>query len=220
MTPAFEKLQQALKRLPGGGYRSAERIALHLLVEKPARLPELVATLEEAAMAVRRCTRCGNLAEGDLCAVCADARRDQAVVCVVEHTPDLVAMERSGAYRGVYHVLHGRLSPINGVGPDDLNWAALRGRLASGEVRELILALGNDVEGEATCHFITQQLAETTSSLDSACPVREGDGGAGDGAASAVKVSRIGFGLPSGGGVLYADAVTLRSALEGRREYS
>ena len=214
MTPAFEKLQQALKRLPGVGYRSAERIALHLLVEKPARLPELVAALEEAARTVRRCTRCGNLAEGELCAVCADARRDQAVVCVVEHTPDLVAMERSGAYRGVYHVLHGRLSPINGVGPDDLNWDALRERLAAGEVRELILALGNDVEGEATCHFITQQLAEHAGDG----VVAEGE--TADEAARSVKVSRIGFGLPSGGGVLYADAVTLRSALEGRREYS
>lgn len=208
MTPAFEKLQQALKRLPGVGYRSAERIALHLLVEKPARLPELVAALGEAARTVRRCARCGNLAEGELCAVCADARRDQSVVCVVEHTPDLVAMERSGAYRGVYHVLHGRLSPINGVGPEELNWEALRERLGSGEVRELILALGNDVEGEATCHFITQQL---TSSADE--PPADGSG-------AAVKVSRIGFGLPSGGGVLYADAVTLRSALEGRRDYS
>lgn len=204
MTPAFDKLQQALKRLPGVGYRSAERIALHLLVEKPARLPELVAVLEEAARTVRRCARCGNLAEGEACAVCADERRDRGVVCVVEHTPDLVAMERSAAYRGVYHVLHGRLSPINGVGPDELNWPALRERLASGEVRELILALGNDVEGEATCHFITRHLAED---------------GAGGGGGAAVKVSRIGFGLPSGGGVLYADAVTLKSALEGRRDY-
>ena len=215
MTPAFEKLQQALKRLPGVGYRSAERIALHLLVEKPVRLPELVAALEEAARIVRRCTRCGNLAEGELCGVCADARRDQAVVCVVEHTPDLVAMERSGAYRGVYHVLHGRLSPINGVGPDDLNWEALRERLVSGAVRELILALGNDVEGEATCHFITQQLVENAGRG----VLAEGEDGAG-GAPEPVKVSRIGFGLPSGGGVLYADAVTLKSALEGRREYS
>lgn len=98
-------------------------------------------------------------------------------------------------------MLHGRLSPINGVGPGDLNWETLRARLEAGEVRELILALGNDVEGEATCHFITRHLA---------------DGG---GAGAAVKVSRIGFGLPSGGGVLYADAVTLKSALEGRREY-
>jgi recombination protein RecR len=198
VTPAFEQLQQALKRLPGVGYRSAERMALHLLVEKPERLPALVEALEVAARAVRRCARCGNLAEGESCAVCADARRDGAVVCVVEHVPDLVAMERSGAYRGGYHVLHGRLSPINGVGPGELNWESLKTRLETGEIRELILALGNDVEGEATCHFIQQHLPP---------------GGA-------VKVSRIGFGLPSGGGVLYADAVTLRSALEGRREYS
>ncbi|MBC8011242.1 MAG: recombination protein RecR [Burkholderiales bacterium] len=208
MTPAFEKLQQALKRLPGVGYRSAERMALHLLVEKPERLPALVAALEDAAGAVRRCARCGNLAEGERCAVCADERRDHGVVCVVEHVPDLVAMERSAAYRGGYHVLHGRLSPINGVGPDDINWPALRERLESGEVRELILALGNDVEGEATCHFITRHL----SAVGGAAPAAE--------ATLAIKVSRIGFGLPSGGGVLYADAVTLRSALEGRREYS
>ncbi len=199
MTPAFEKLQQALKSLPGVGYRSAERMALHLLVEKPERRVALVAALEAAARAVHRCVRCGNLAEGEQCAVCADARRDEAVVCVVEHVPDLVAMERSGAYRGVYHVLYGRLSPINGVGPGELNWEALRTRLESGAVRELILALGNDVEGEATCHFITQHLGT----------VRD----------VAVKVSRIGFGLPSGGGVLYADAVTLKSALDGRRDY-
>ena len=198
MTPAFDQLQQALKRLPGVGYRSAERMALHLLVEKPGRLRELVTALETAARSVRRCARCGNLAEGELCAVCADTRRDGAVVCVVEHVPDLVAVERSGAYRGSYHVLHGRLSPINGVGPAELNWASLQARLEGGEIRELILALGNDVEGEATCHFIQQHLP----------------------AGGAVRVSRIGFGLPSGGGVLYADAVTLRSALEGRRDYA
>lgn len=215
MTPAFEKLQQALKRLPGVGYRSAERMALHLLVEKPERLPALVSALEDAARAVRRCERCGNLAEETLCPICADERRDRSVVCVVEHVPDLVAMERSGAYRGGYHVLHGRLSPINGVGPDDINWPALLARLEAGEIRELILALGNDVEGEATCHFITRHLPGADDGS-----VREETAAGGGDPAPAVKVSRIGFGLPSGGGVLYADAVTLRSALEGRREYS
>ena len=200
MTPAFEKLQKHLKQLPGLGYRSSERIALHLLVEKPARLPALVAALEEAARVVRRCARCGNLAEGEggLCAICADEKRDRSVVCVVEHVPDLVALERSGAYRGSYHVLHGKLSPIHGVGPDDLNFAALHACVASGEVAELILALSNDVEGEATCHYLTEHLPP---------------GGA-------LKVSRIGFGLPSGGGVLYADSVTLKSAIDGRRDYS
>ena len=199
MTPAFEKLQKHLKQLPGLGFRSAERIALNLLVEKPDRLPQLVAALEEAARAVRRCPRCGNLAEGDLCAICADERRSGAVVCVVEHVPDLVALERSGAYRGAYHVLHGKLSPIHGIGPNDLNFASLLARVAAGEVQELILALSNDVEGEATCHYLTEQLQATG---------RE------------VKITRIGFGLPSGGGVLYADSVTLKSALDGRRAYS
>jgi recombination protein RecR len=198
MTPAFERLQQQLKQLPGVGYRSAERMALHLLVGKPGALPVLINALEEAARSVRRCQRCGNLAETEHCALCADERRDQGIVCVVENIPDLVALERSGAYRGVYHVLHGKLSPIHGIGPGELNLATLLSRVQAGEVRELILALSNDVEGEATCHYLTEHL-----------PV----GGA-------VQVTRIGFGLPSGGGVLYADSVTLKSALDARREYS
>lgn len=197
MTPAFEKLQKHLKQLPGLGYRSSERIALHLLVEKPDRLPALVAALEEAAKSVRRCPRCGNLAEEELCAICADERRDHGLVCIVEQVPDLVAIERSGAFRGVYHVLHGKLSPIHGVGPNDLNLASLHERIRSGAVRELILALSNDVEGEATCHYLTEHLPADTG----------------------VTATRIGFGLPSGGGVLYADAVTLKSALESRRGY-
>lgn len=198
MTPAFEKLQKHLKQLPGLGYRSSERIALHLLVEKPDRLPALVAALEEAAKTVRRCTRCGNLAEEYLCGICGDERRDHGLVCVVEQVPDLVAIERSGAFRGVYHVLHGKLSPIHGVSPADLNFAALNARIGGGTVRELILALSNDVEGEATCHYLTEHLP----------------------ADSGVTATRIGFGLPSGGGVLYADSVTLKSALDGRRNYS
>src|SRR5277367_5840574 len=105
MTPAFEKLQKHLKELPGLGHRSSERIALNLLVEKPKRLAALVEALQEAAKSVRSCTRCGNLAEADLCAVCSDGRRDAALVCVVENVPDLVALERSGAFRGCYHVL-------------------------------------------------------------------------------------------------------------------
>lgn len=196
MTPAFEKLQKHLKQLPGVGYRSAERIALHLLVERPERLSALVEALQSAAAAVHRCARCGNLAEGERCAVCADERRLAGVVCVVEHVPDLVAIERSGSYRGAYHVLHGKLSPIQGVGPENLNLATLLERIAAGEIQELILALSNDVEGEATCHYLVDRMP-----------------------ADKVKVTRIGFGLPSGGGVLYADSVTLKSALDGRRSY-
>ncbi|HEY3756450.1 MAG TPA: recombination mediator RecR [Opitutaceae bacterium] len=194
---AFEDLQQRLKQLPGLGYRSSERIALHLLLEKPERLNGLVAALQSAAAAARRCRRCGNLAEGELCAVCADPRRQQRQVCVVEHVPDLMAMERSGAWTGVYHVLFGRLSPMQGVGPADLNLASLLSRMERGEVDELILALSNDVEGEATCHYLTEHLP----------------------AGGGIRVTRIGFGLPSGGGVVYADAVTLKSALDARRAF-
>ncbi len=196
MTPALEQLQKTLKQLPGVGYRSAERIALHLLVEKPERLPQLVAALESAARSVRRCTVCGNLAEEEHCAICADEKRRTGQVCVVENVQDLAALERSGAYRGRYHVLHGKLSPIRGVAPEDLNLGSLSGRVESGELTELILALSNDVEGEATCHYLTDRLPK-----------------------AGLKITRIGFGLPSGGGVLYADAVTLKSALEGRRSY-
>lgn len=197
MTPALENLQKRLKQLPGVGYRSAERIALHLLVEQPQKLPELVIALQTAASSVRRCRICGHLAEDELCPICADERRDGCQLCVVENVPDLVAIERSGAYRGRYHVLHGKLSPLRGVGPGDLNLASLLPRLESGTVTELILALSNDVEGEATCHYLTERLPR-----------------------SVAKVTRIGFGLPSGGGVLYADAVTLKNSLEGRRAYS
>ncbi len=197
MTPAFEKLQKHLKQLPGLGYRSAERIALNLLVERPERLPALVTALQEAAAAVRRCARCGNLAEGELCAICADGKRPAGVVCVVEQVPDVVAIERSGAFRGTYHVLHGKLSPMQGVNPEHLNVARLLARIEAGEISELILALSNDMEGEATCHYLVSRVP-----------------------AGKVKITRIGFGLPSGGGVLYADSVTLKSALEGRRDYS
>ena len=197
MTPAYDSLLQQLKRLPGLGYRSAERIAMHLLVEQPEELDELVGLLDKARHAVGRCQRCGNIAEGQCCAVCEDMRRDAGKLCVVEHVPDLMAIARSAAWQGQYLVLHGKLSPIHGVGPDDLNLAALAERLEQGEVREVVLALSNDIEGQATCHYIQEEIVGTRP----------------------IKVSRIGFGLPSGGGVTYADSTTLRSALDGRREY-
>ena len=198
MTTAFEQLQLALRKLPGVGYRSSERIALHLLLGKPEQLQELVAAMQEASRAIRRCSRCGNLSEDLLCAVCSDPRRDNRSVCVVENVSDLVAVEKSGSWRASYHVLHGKLSPLHGIGPDDLNIPGLMGRIESGEVDELVLALSNDVEGEATCHYLQQHLP----------------------AGRPVRVTRIGFGIPSGGGVLYADSVTLRSALDNRRAFN
>lgn len=197
MTPAFEKVRQLLRGLPGLGHRSAERLALHLLVERPAKLAPLVEALREASRAVRRCARCGNLAESEACSICADPRRDPAVLCVVENVPDLMALERTGVFRGTYHVLHGRLSPINGVGPGELNLARLGERLATEPVAEVVLALGNDIEGEATCHYVRESFLAGRMGT---------------------KVTRIGFGLPSGSGLTFADAETLRSSLEGRRD--
>ena len=197
MTPAFDKIRQLLKQLPGMGHRSAERIALHLLVERPAKLDPLLSALPAAAAAVRRCGRCGSLAEAELCEVCANPKREPSALCVVEQVPDLMAIERSSAYRGTYHVLHGRLSPINGVGPADLNLATLEQRLRDEPIQEVVLALGNDIEGEATCHYIREAIQAIRPTI---------------------KVTRIGFGLPSGSGLTFADPATLRSALEGRRD--
>jgi recombination protein RecR len=196
VTPAFEKLMQDLKRLPGLGFRSAERIAMHLLVEKPEALNDLMESMGQARDMVSRCETCGNIAEGSTCAICADDRRNRNTICIVEHVPDLIAIERSSAWKGQYHVLHGKLSPIHGVSPEDLNFNSLSARLDSEQITEFVLALSNDIEGQATCHYIQEEIVGQRP----------------------IKVTRIGFGLPSGGGVTYADAVTLRSALDGRRE--
>ncbi|MGE9296801.1 MAG: recombination mediator RecR [Puniceicoccales bacterium] len=198
MSPAFEKVHQLLKQLPGLGHRSAERVAMHLLVEKPERLEPLCEALRDAASKLHRCPITGNLTEGEVCEVYADNARRREIVCVVETVPDLMAIERSGAYRGVYHVLHGKLSPLHGVGPEELNFGPLVKRIEDGEVEELILALSNDIEGEATCHFLQDEILAGHEHIS---------------------VSRIGFGLPSGGGIVFADAATLRNALEGRKRF-
>ncbi len=209
MSSAFDHVQKLLRQLPGLGYRSAERIALHLLVERPERLAPLVVALQEAAARLQRCSQCGNLTEvtplaggadeGEpvRCDICRDPARRAEQICLVETVTDLLALERAGAYRGLYHVLHGKLSPLHNVGPGDLNLATLRTRLDSGVVKEVVLALSNDIEGEATCHYVQETLL----------------------AGREIAVSRIGFGLPSGGGLTYADADTLRSALASKREY-
>jgi len=203
MASSFDHAQKLLRQLPGLGYRSAERVALHLLVEHPEKLEPLLNALRDAAARLRRCAQCGNLTETDaaaesaVCEICRDPTRRAEQLCIVETVIDLLAMERAGAYRGLYHVLHGKLSPLHQVGPDDLNLATLAGRLDAGAVKEVVLALSNDIEGEATCHYLQETYL----------------------AGRQLAVSRIGFGLPSGSGLTYADADTLRSSLAARREY-
>ena len=186
---------QALKRLPGIGYRSAEKVALHLLVESTSSATALIDCLNQAKSTLGPCIVCGNLAEEDKCSLCLSGERDPTQLCIVESVTDLFAMERAGVFRVLYHVLHGKLAPVRGVGPDQLNIESLSKRLTEGDVKEVILALGNDMEGEATCHYLNQEIFDGQN----------------------LEVTRIGFGLPSGGGVTYADEITLRSALEGRK---
>lgn len=198
MTPSFEKLQKQLKQLPGLGHRSAERIALHLLVENRVLVEPLVGVLQEALVRVTACAICGNLTEEVACSICLDQKRDSNILCIVKSIPELHAIERTGSYTGLYHILHGTLSPLKGIGPEKLNFKSLKGRIDSGEIDEIILALDNDIESEATCYYLQETFIRGLP----------------------IKVSRIGFGLPSGGGVGYADSATLKNALEGRRNFS
>lgn len=198
MTPAYESLLHTLKRLPGLGHRSSERLAIHLLVEQPNSMSSLIDSLSKAKLSVSSCKQCGNISENnETCSICEDSQRDPTRLCVVEHVSDLIAIERSAAWQGQYHVLHGKLSPIHGVGPNDLNFESLPKRLTQGPISEIVLALSNDIEGQATCHYIQEEIVGKLP----------------------IVISRIGFGLPSGGGVTYADSVTLRSALAARRQY-
>jgi len=185
----------ALTRLPGIGRRSAERIALHLVQADAAQSRELAQAISQARERIHFCTTCGALTERSPCALCEDPRRDAAVLCVVERAVDVLSLEKSGAYRGRYHVLGGRISPLDGVEPEDLRIALLEARLRQEPIREIILALGTDVEGDATSHYLARRLA------------RPG-----------LKITRIAHGLPAGAGLDYADQLTLTRALEGRRE--
>jgi recombination protein RecR len=192
-----QDLIDELGRLPGVGPKSAQRIAFYLLAADPVDVRRLVTALTEVKDKVRFCTVCGNVSEEEQCRVCRDPRRDLAVICVVEEPKDVVAIERTREFRGRYHVLGGAISPIEGVGPDDLRIRELMSRLADGTVTELILATDPNLEGEATATYIARL-------------VREMD----------VKVTRLASGLPVGGDLEYADEVTLGRAFEGRRAYS
>jgi recombination protein RecR len=189
-----QDLIDELGRLPGVGPKSAQRIAFHILQAEPTDVRRLAHALTEVKEKVRFCALCGNVAQQEHCRVCQDPRRDRAVICVVEEAKDVVAIERTREFRGRYHVLGGAISPIEGVGPDDLRIRELLARLADGTVTELILATDPNLEGEATATY----LARMVSTLG-------------------LKVTRLASGLPVGGDLEYADEVTLGRAFEGRR---
>ncbi|HEY8483295.1 MAG TPA: recombination mediator RecR [Longimicrobiales bacterium] len=191
----IEELAGEFARLPGVGRKTALRLTYYLLQRPPEEVRRLARALEAVAERVRACSCCGNLTEEDPCAFCSNPRRDRSIICVVEEASDIGAIERAGEYRGLYHVLGGRLSPLEGVGPAELNIESLLARLRGGEVREVIVATNPSVEGEATAVYLQKLIGPL-----------------------GVRVTRLARGLPVGGDLEYADGVTIAEALAGRRE--
>ena len=191
---AIDDLTSELARLPGIGRKTALRLTYHLLKQPPEQSRRLASALQTLSEKVRPCSRCFNLTEEELCAICRDPRRDAGLLCVVEDAADIGAIERAGEFRGQYHVLGGRLSPLDGITPDDLTIRQLVHRVEEGEVREVILATNPSLEGEATALYVQRQLATLP-----------------------VSVTRIARGLPVGGDLEYADGVTIAQALSARR---
>jgi recombination protein RecR len=191
--PSLVRLIEALRCLPGVGPKSAQRMAFHLLEKDRNSATSLADALHQAVGGVGQCQRCRMFAEAELCPICANASRDHATLCIVESPADVAAIEQSGSYRGTYFVLMGHLSPLDGIGPDELGFAQLESLLASGEVREAILATNTTVEGDATAHVIAEMALRHQ-----------------------VKPSRIAHGVPVGGELEYVDGGTLAHALAGR----
>jgi len=192
MPKPLDDLIEALSRLPGIGRKSAARLAFFLLKRPASEAADLASRIVAARESLRPCVNCGNLAQVDLCDICANPGRDRSVICVVEESSDIAAIESTGGYRGLYHVLGGSLSPLDGIGPENLNLDSLKGRIASG-VNELIIATNPSTEGEATASYIHSILID-----------------------SGVKISRIARGLPAGGSLEFADKTTLSRAFENR----
>ena len=193
---ALNKLINELSKLPGIGGKTAQRLAFHILSLSDREAEALAEAIVSAKKNLRYCSECGNLTDQDKCLICSDATRDRSVICVVETPQDVVAMERIREYRGLYHVLHGAISPAEGIGPNDINLKSLITRLqASDEVKEIISATNPNIEGEATAMYISRLLKP-----------------------AGIKVTRIAHGIPVGGDLEYADEVTLLKAIEGRRE--
>jgi recombination protein RecR len=191
----IHELLAALNMLPGIGPRSAERLALHLVQSEAGAVQKLAHAILNARERIRPCQNCGALTELVPCLICTDTQRDAALVCVVERAVDIISIEKTGTYRGKYHVLGGKISPLNGVEPDDLRIADLEKRLGAEPIKEVILALGTDVEGDATSYYLAKRLGS-----------------------KGVEVTRLAHGLPAGSGLEFADELTLSRALEGRRE--
>lgn len=191
----LNRLINELSKLPGIGGKTAQRLAFHILSMDDKEALDLADSIRNAKESMTYCSVCGNLTDTDPCAICSDESRDKSVICIVESPKDVVAMEKIREYRGYYHVLHGAISPMDGIGPDDINLKSLIVRLQDEAVKEIIIATNPNIEGEATAMYIARLIKP-----------------------SGIKVSRIAHGIPVGGDLEYADEVTLLKAVEGRRE--
>jgi recombination protein RecR len=191
----IEKMIEALRRLPGVGPKMAERLGYHLLKASPAEVRALIESISSAKDLIKQCSRCHNLSEQDPCAVCSDTERDRSEICVVETPQDMIAFSRVKEYHGLYFVLGGALSPLDGIGPDDIRVPQLLERIREDVIKEVIIATDTDSKGETTALYLFEQLKPLGA-----------------------KITRLGYGLPMGGDLEYADEITLAKALEGRRE--
>ena len=194
-SPSIEKLIQSFEKLPSIGNKTAARLAFYILNASEEETKEFVDSIVNAKKNLKYCSKCYNISDTDPCPICANPKRDQSEICVVEDVRDIIAMERTHEFKGVYHVLHGSISPMNGIGPDDIKIKELLSRLMDGQVKEVILATNPRVEGEATAMYLSKLIKPL-----------------------GIKVSRIAHGIPVGGDLEYTDEVTLTKALEGRRE--
>ena len=193
--PSIQKLIESFEKLPSIGHKTAARLAFHVLDWNEEETNKFVSSIVDAKKNLKYCSKCYNITDNDPCQICSNPRRDQSIICVVEDVRDVAAMERTHEFKGVYHVLHGSISPMNGVGPDDIKIKELLSRLMDGSVKEVIIATNPRVEGEATAMYLSKLIKPL-----------------------GISVTRIAHGIPVGGDLEYTDEITLTKALEGRRE--
>lgn len=194
-TTSFSKLVDVFRKMPGVGSKSAVRMAYHILSLSDDETKEIISAISDAKQKIHYCSICQNITETDPCEICSNPKRDRTLLCVMDKPKDVIALEKTREYFGLYHVLHGSISPMDGIGPDDLKIKELLSRVAEGEFKEIIMANNPSIEGEATAMYISKLLKPF-----------------------GVKVSRIAYGVPVGGDLEYADQITLAKAIEGRRE--
>ena len=194
-SPSIEKLIESFERLPSIGHKTATRLAFHMLNLSEEETNEFIGSIENARKNLKYCSICYNISDTDPCEICANSKRDSNIICVVEDVKDIIAMEKTHEFKGLYHVLHGTISPMNGIGPEDIKIKELLNRLSNSEIKEVIIATNPRVEGEATAMYLSKLIKPF-----------------------GIKVSRIAHGIPVGGDLEYTDEITLAKALEGRHE--